>query len=163
LFNTDPAFYRNCFEAFGSEDCQVILSIGTNVSQKDLGLAPPNFIVECRVPQLSILERASAFVTHGGMNSVSESLCHGVPVVVVPQMGEQEVVGRRVEQLGAGLYLSKSDATPESLRASVRRLLAEERFRQQAAVVRESFQTAGGVQRAATVIQDFARRRTEPK
>ena len=29
LFNTDLSFYRNCFEAFGDQDVQVILSIGT--------------------------------------------------------------------------------------------------------------------------------------
>ena len=43
------------------------------------------------------LQRAAAFVTHGGMNSVSESLRMGVPMVTVPQMGEQEIVSRRVE------------------------------------------------------------------
>ena len=35
---------------------------------------PPNVIARPYVPQLDVLRRASAFVTHGGMNSVSESL-----------------------------------------------------------------------------------------
>ena len=109
------------------------------------------------MPQLEVLGRASAFVTHGGMNSVSESLYHGVPVVVIPQVGEQAIVGRRVEELGAGLYLAKAEATAEKLRESVRRLLAEERFGRQAAVVGESFQTAGGVARAADAILAFTR------
>jgi UDP:flavonoid glycosyltransferase YjiC (YdhE family) len=39
-------------------------------------------------------------------------------------------------------------------------LLAEERFAARAAEVRESFQTAGGVTRAAEVIQGFARSRS---
>ena len=63
------------------------------------------------MPQLAVLQRASAFVTHGGMNSVSESLFFGVPLVVVPQMGEQAIVGRQVEALSAGLYLSNEEAT----------------------------------------------------
>jgi len=157
LFNTDATFYRNCFEAFRSEDFQVIMSVGANVSLGSLGPAPPNFIVQTHVPQLEVLGRASVFVTHGGMNSVSESLYHGVPVVVIPQMGEQEIVGRRVEELGAGLYLAKGEATAERLRGSVQRLLAQDRFRQQAALVRESFQTAGGVARAADAILAFTR------
>jgi MGT family glycosyltransferase len=157
LFNADAAFYRACFEAFGREDIEVILSIGTNVSEASLGQAPANFVVRPHVPQLEVLARASAFVTHGGMNSVSESLFQGVPVVVIPQMGEQEVVGRRVEEIGAGIYLAKHDVSAEKLRASVARLLTDSRFREQAAVVRESFRTAGGVARAAEAILAFTR------
>jgi MGT family glycosyltransferase len=158
LFNADAAFYRACFEAFGREDIEVILSIGTNVSEASLGQAPANFVVRPHVPQLEVLGRASAFVTHGGMNSVSESLFQGVPVVVIPQMGEQEVVGRRVEEIGAGIYLAKHDVSAEKLRESVARLLTDARFREQAAVVRESFRAAGGVARAADAILAFTRR-----
>jgi hypothetical protein len=159
LFNADATFYRNCFEAFRREDVRVIMSIGATVSEASLGPAPPNFMVQTYVPQLEVLGRASVFVTHGGMNSVSESLYHGVPVVVIPQMGEQEIVGRRVEELGAGLCLARREATAEKLRESVERLVTEDRFRQQAAVVRQSFQTAGGVARAADAILAFTRPR----
>jgi AcrR family transcriptional regulator len=58
-------------------------------------------------------------------------------------MSEQEIVGRRVEELGTGLYLAKEEVTAEKLRDSVQRLLAEARFGQQAASVRDSFQAAG--------------------
>lgn len=157
LFNADAAFFRNCFEAFGDLDARVIMSIGSNVSQTSLGPAPANFNVQRFVPQLEVLQQASAFVTHGGMNSVSESLYYGVPVVVIPQMSEQELVGRRVEQLGAGLYLAKAKATAATLRGAVDQLLADDRYRRQAAVVRESFLTAGGVTRAADAIVSFTR------
>jgi MGT family glycosyltransferase len=157
LFNTDPAFYRRCFEAFGDEDMQIIMSTGENVTRESLGTGAANFIVQSYVPQLEVLQRASVFVTHGGMNSVSESLAHGVPIVVIPQMSEQEFVGRRVEGLGAALFLPKSEVTAESLRAAVRRVLEEDSFRKQAALVRESFESAGGVSRAADDILSFTR------
>lgn len=159
LFNADAGFYRNCYEAFRGEDYQVILSVGANVSPEEWGPAPPNFIVQAHVPQLEVLQRATAFVSHGGMNSVSEGLAHGVPLVVIPQMGEQMIIGRRVEELGAGLYLAKTEVTAEKLRQSVQRLLADRGFRDQAASVRESFQTAGGVARAADAILTFTRQR----
>jgi len=157
LFNTDISFYQNCFEAFGGQNLQVILSTGSNVSKESLGPAPANFIVQTHVPQLEVLRRATAFVTHGGMNSVSESLYHGVPVVVVPQMSEQAMVGRRVEELGAGLFIAKDQVTAERLRESVQRILAEERFRRQAGVVRESYLSAGGMARAVDAILKFTR------
>lgn len=157
LFNADADFYRNCFEAFRDMDVAVTMSIGSNVSEASLGPAPANVTVRPHVAQIEVLQRASLFVTHGGMNSVSESLFCGVPLVVVPQMSEQEMVGRRVEELGAGLYLSKTAATAAALRASAGRIFADARFREQAAVVRQSFQDAGGAARAAEAVITFTR------
>lgn len=157
LFNADATFYRNCFRAFQGEDFQVILALGSQVPRESLGPEPANFIVQTHVPQLDVLKHASVFVTQGGMNSVSEGLWFGLPLLVVPQMSEQAMVGRRVEELGAGLYLANEEVTPERLRQAVRTLLSEGRFRQQAAVIRESFQTAGGVARAVDRIVPFTR------
>ncbi len=163
LFNEDPAFYRNCFEAFGGQNVRVIMSIGTTTTQASLGSPPANFIVKPWVPQLEVLRRASVFVSHGGMNSVSESLYYGVPLVVVPQMGEQEIVARQVEGLGAGLFLAKHEVTADRLRQAVHRVLGDARFREQAALVRESFDAAGGAVRGADAILAFTRRTASAK
>lgn len=156
LFNADAGFYRHCFQAFSDEPVQVIMSVGSRVSLSDLGPPPANVTVSSSVPQLEVLQRASAFVTHGGMNSVSESLRMSVPMVTVPQMGEQEIVSRRVEQLRAGLYLAKNEVSPDRLRLSVRRLLTEEQFRQSAAGLGETLLAAGGTAEAATLVKAFA-------
>ncbi|MEO8368489.1 MAG: macrolide family glycosyltransferase [Candidatus Solibacter sp.] len=158
LFNENANFYRACFEAWRGENCQVILSTGANVALDDLGPPPENFIVRPYVPQLEVLARAGAFVSHGGMNSVNESLMHGVPLLVIPQMGEQYINGRRVEELKAGLLLSNAEAGAARLRHSVRRLLDEPQFREGAAAVRQSYLDAGGVARAAQLIRAFTRR-----
>ena len=158
LFNADPAFYRNCFEAFRGQNLRVVMSIGATVTEASLGTPPPNVVVRPHVPQLDVLRRASAFVSHGGMNSVSESLLHGVPLVCVPQMGEQAIVSRQVEALGAGLYLAKGEVTADRLRELVQRVLDDDGFRRQAAVVRESFEAAGGAPRGADAILAFTSR-----
>lgn len=157
LFNEDAGFYRECFAALGDEDLQVVLAVGENVRMEELRRVPENFIVERRVPQLAVLERAAAFVTHGGVNSVMESLQRGVPLVVVPQMSEQEMNGRRVEEIGAGIYLTKESVTAESLRGAVLRVLREEGFREGVEKARASFAEAGGEKRAADAVMAFAR------
>ena len=156
IFNTDASFYRTCFRAFQSFEAQVLVSVGHDVAIESLGPIPANVIVAPHVPQLEVLQRASVFVTHGGMNSVSESLYYGVPMVVIPQMGEQAIVGRRVEELGAGLYLAKAEVTSDLLRDRVRRVLTEDVFEQRAGLVRDSFLRAGGVARAATAIVELS-------
>ena len=102
------------------------MSIGTAIAEASLGPPPANIVVKPWVSQLEVLRRTSVFVSHGGMNSVSESLHHGVPLVLVPQMGEQEIVARRVEDLGAGLCLAKTEVTADVLRQSVRRVQSDE-------------------------------------
>jgi MGT family glycosyltransferase len=158
LFNTDPAFYKHCFDAFRDAPFQVVMSIGGTVALSALGPVPANLIVQPYVPQLEVLARASAFVSHGGMNSVSESLAHAVPLVVIPQMGEQAIVARRVQELGAGLMLTPPEVSGNRLRAAVDDLLSDPGFRTQAAVIRESFRAAGGVDRATEAITTFVHR-----
>lgn len=152
LFNTDPSFFRTCIDAFRHEPVRVAISVGDSVNIDALGTPPAHVVLRRFVPQLAVLSRAAAFVTHGGMNSVSESLASGVPMVIIPQMAEQALVGRRVEDVGAGLYMDKHLVTAERLRMMVRDLLSASRFKTAANSIRTSFAQAGGVARAADLI-----------
>ena len=112
LFNEHPEFYRHCFAAFANSMYQVVLSVGHKTPLSSLGDIPPKFIVQNYVPQLEILQRANVFISHGGMNSVSEALYYGVPLLVIPQSADQPWVAKRVAQLGAGKLLPRTRATP---------------------------------------------------
>jgi MGT family glycosyltransferase len=159
IFNTDATFYRTCLTALGTQDVHVIMSVGATVLPSELGDVPANVTIQSYVPQLEVLERAAVFVTHGGMNSVSESLHYGMPMVVIPQIGEQAIVGLQLQALGAGILLQPEAATAPALRASVRQLLADPAFREKAVLLRDSFEAAGGVARAAEAIISHTRGR----
>lgn len=150
--NDARLFYHACFEAFADDRYQVVLSIGKRIDAASLGSIPANFIVRPYVPQLDILQRADAFITHGGMNSVHEGLYYNVPLVVVPQTDEQTLVGRQVARLGAGVLLKKQETNPAQLREAAERILSDPAYRSNATRVGESFRQAGGVRRAADVI-----------
>src|ERR1039458_5062831 len=120
-FHNVPAFYRACFEALGGGPWQVVLSTGGGTF--DFVAPPENFLVRQFVPQLALLNRAAAFVTHGGMNSANEALYFGVPLVVVPQRGDQHMVGARVAELGAGLAISPGDIDAARLQGAEDRAL----------------------------------------
>jgi MGT family glycosyltransferase len=153
-FHNAPEFYRSCFEALGGGPWQVVLSTGG--ATLDCGAPPENFLVRPFVPQLALLERAAAFVTHGGMNSANEGLYFGVPLVVVPQRGDQHMVGARIAELGAGITISPRDLDAARLRAAVEAVLARPAFRESAQSLGASLRAAGGYCRAADAIQDFA-------
>lgn len=158
IFNESLAFYRACFAAFGGSRHQVVLSVGQTVDLAALGEPPANFIVRRHVPQLEILRRAALFVSHGGMNSASESLLYGVPLLVVPQIGDQFFVAARVRELGAGLNLANAAVTPERLRLLAERILDEPSFARQAEALGASLRAAGGFERAADEVRAFQRR-----
>ena len=54
------------------------------------------------------------FLSHCGMNSVSEALYYEVPLVMFPQTNEQKGVAFRVAELGAGVYLE--DESKEAIK-----------------------------------------------
>ncbi|WP_442789489.1 nucleotide disphospho-sugar-binding domain-containing protein [Paenibacillus sp. CAA11] len=58
------------------------------------------------MPQLEVLQKAKLFITHGDMNSTSESLYYGVPLIVLPQSADQPIVARCVDEIGAGIHLN---------------------------------------------------------
>jgi len=150
-----PTFYPACFEAFGTEDVVVIMSVGNQTDVASLGEIPDNFIVRNRVPQLEVLKRASAFLTHAGMNSVSEGLRECVPLLCFPQTAEQGMVAKRVEQCGAGLRIHHKDITPENLRAAIRTILDDDSYGRGAERIAKSFEAGGGYVRAADEIFAF--------
>lgn len=158
IFNNRPHFFRACMDAFRVSRYRVVMSVGGKVDAAALGPIPGNFLVLPHAPQLEILRRAALFVTHGGMNSASESAWFGVPMVVAPQMGDQLVIARRVEQLGAGVVVDSRRITAQGLREAAERVLGAESFRRQSRAIGESFRQAGGYVRAADEVLEFKRR-----
>ena len=53
------------------------------------------------------------------MNSIHESLWHGVPMVCVPHIGDQLYNASVVQDAGAGVMVDAYDVTVESLREAV--------------------------------------------
>ena len=85
-----------------------------------------------------------------------ESLYYGVPIVAIPQMPEQAMTARRVEELGLGLMLDRSTLTAESLRLSVERIMTEPSFHTHVSAMQQHVHDAGGYKRAANAILTFA-------
>jgi len=160
--NQNLSFYRACFDAFRDHPAQFILSAGKRTDLAQLGPIPANFLVRNFVPQLEVLKRTDLFITHGGMNSVHESLWHGVPMVVIPQQEEQNLVARQVVKNGAGVALGDQppmgQVSAGELRSAVDNVLANlDSHRAAAGTLRASFVEAGGYRRAAEAFMAYGR------
>lgn len=155
IFTNEPAFFKQCFEAFAEQPWQVVLSRGRQVDPAVLGPVPDNFLVSAYVPQLDILSRARVFVTHAGMNSTMESLYYGVPMVAVPQTQEQVVTARRIAEMGLVIALEKEAVNVATLRDAIERVANDPAFRQRVEHMQQLTRDAEGYQRATNAIMQF--------
>lgn len=113
------SFFQNCVDAFRGENMDVIISVGQKFDVRKLKGVPSNVHIYKSVPQLDVLKIADVFVTHGGMNSVSEALVYSTPMVVIPFVSDQPVNARCIEKLGIGKKLEYSTANKNTIKSTV--------------------------------------------
>ena len=155
VYREHPQFFRMCLKEFAEAPWQVVLSTGGDFPIEALGPIPGNCIVRSFVPQIDILRRCAAFVTHGGMNSVQEALYYGVPLVIAPQGADQFWISARASELGAALVLDTPGIKAGAIRDSVAKILSGTQYPAAAARVGASLHAAGGHIKAADEIQSF--------
>lgn len=136
----------------------MVLSVGRKTPISSLGALPANFVVRESVPQLDILQRTALFISHGGMNSVSEALYYGVPLVVIPYFADQPWVAKRVLQLGAGRMIRRTLVSAARLRSVAEEVLADATHAQMSKQIGETLRQAGGPTRATDAIQQLVQR-----
>jgi len=112
-----------------------------------------NVLVCPRIPQLAVLDHMDAVVTHGGHNTVCESLARGLPLVLAPIRDDQPIVADQVVRAGAGLRVRFGRVGADELGNALERVLAESSFRAAAARIRDSFEQAGGARAAADAVE----------
>ena len=149
--NQNPEFYRACIHALSSTDWQVIVSLGSEaVPFENL---PENVELYPFVDQMAVLSIADAFITHCGMNSVSEALYYNVPLLLCPQTSEQEAVAKRTEELGAGLRLKSMKE--EEIRNAVKTVLETPSYYENAERISNSFKACGGLKEAREFLESL--------
>ena len=146
--NDMMSFYKQCISALTYTDYQVIMSVGNIVSIEEFGKLPENISVFSHVDQIAVLKQADVFLSHCGMNSVSESLYFGVPLVMLPQTSEQKGVAERVFQLGAGVKLDKS----VYVLSAINEILEDNTYKENALKIADGFKNSSGAKGAADKI-----------
>ena len=152
VINDRRDFYAKCIEALRDQNVNVVISCGNAVNRESLGALPDNIHVYPYVDQLDILSKADVFITHCGMNSVSESLYMAAPMVLYPQTSEQKAVARRVMEIGAGTALN--DDSIDGIRASVHEILSNAAYGKAAEVCSTDFRSCTGAAGAAEFIEN---------
>jgi UDP:flavonoid glycosyltransferase YjiC (YdhE family) len=126
-----PGIFELILEALADENVELVLAVGQDPAA--FGPRPPNIHVEPYVAQTQLLPHCDVFISHGGFNSVKESLACGVPLVVLPIMSDEPYSAERCAALGVGRALSPSERTPAAVREAVLAVLSDRTYRERAA------------------------------
>ncbi|MEI9936223.1 MAG: glycosyltransferase [Pseudomonadota bacterium] len=119
--------YRTSLDAVADLPVRALLTTGHGVEPGALDAIPENVHVEAWIPQRDVLPHVVALVCHGGSGTLLGGLAAGLPMVVVPFGADQPHNAQLVVAAGAGLALTKPDAS--ALRAALQRLLAAPELR----------------------------------
>lgn len=157
-FNERGEFYRRCLDAFGDDPAwHVVLQIGSRTALDDLGEVPGNVEVHRWVPQVDVLARADAFLTHAGMGGSSEGLLTGTPMIAAPQDVDQFENADHLVAAGVAVRVEPASVTAGELRAALAAVDTDAVRERSAAIARE-LRTAGGARAAADVAESLLRR-----
>jgi UDP:flavonoid glycosyltransferase YjiC (YdhE family) len=104
LFEMSKRFCQTVIDAMTAKpDWRMILATGNHLRSDDFHSVPPNVRLCSVAPQLEVLRRASLVITHGGLNTVKESIFFGVPMLVFPLGRDQYLNAARVEYHHLGM------------------------------------------------------------
>jgi MGT family glycosyltransferase len=153
LGSADVELMRTLVAELAEAPYRFIVSKGPQAGEFELA---PNMVGAEFLPQTSVLPQVDLVITHGGNNTVTESLFFGKPMVVLPIFWDQHDNAQRLAETGFGIRVDTYAHDPTDLRAAIARLLDDGALADRLAQNSRRLQSARGTELAATLIERAA-------
>ncbi|CAM3271763.1 glycosyltransferase [Corallococcus sp. ZKHCc1 1396] len=145
-----PELFRLIAEAARPFNVTLVLCAGELADTDFPNTLAGDVVAVPYTPQRQVLERAAAFISHGGANSVMEAMTAGVPMLLLPVCNDQPVQAHFLEKSGAGLARDPKHLTVETCREAIAQLLAPASpMRERVAEISRSYRGHDGARVAA--------------
>lgn len=153
LQNRKQEIFQIIAEASMGLDVQLVISLGQpEIKELDFNLLGSPLVVPY-APQQQLISQSVLTITHGGMNAVLAALSSGVPLVAIPITNEQPGIASRIAYTGTGEFLPLSRLDVTSLQKTIKRVLTESSYKQNAVRLKEAIVRAGGLNYAADIVE----------
>ena len=156
-----PSILRMIAEACHEINLQLVVSLGgrsyTNMLE---GLAGDALVVK-DAPQLELLKKAALVITHGGLNTVLETLMEGKPMIAIPIAYDQPAVAARLARQRVAVVLPIARLSCTQIRMAMTKVLRDPGYREVALKLQANIWATHGLERAADLIEAGMKRAKE--
>lgn len=150
LGGADVELMQRLVDVLGTTGHRFIVSKGP---QADRITLTDNMVGEQMVPQTKIIPQVDVVISHGGNNTVTETLHFGKPLIVLPLFWDQYENAQRIDELGFGVRLDTYGFADAELTDAVERLLGDTALRRRLAEQGEAIRSRDGLRVGADVIE----------
>lgn len=156
---SEPGMFPLIAEACDGLNLQLIISLGGRRDPEIFANLPGNPVVVREAPQLELIKRAEIVITHGGLNTVLETLMEGKPMLVIPKFFDQPAVAARLEWLGVAEALAADGLSVKQIRVALGKVFKDPSYRNSARGIQARIRSARGLERAADLIEEILEKR----
>lgn len=153
LGSADVELMRELVAALAGTPHRYVVSRGPRHDEYELA---DNMFGAEFLPQASVLPHVDAVITHGGNNTVTESMWFGKPMLVLPIFWDQHDNAQRVHETGYGLRLAAYALEGDQLARAVDALLTSDRLRERVTTAARRLRSRPGTVAAADLIERVA-------
>jgi UDP:flavonoid glycosyltransferase YjiC (YdhE family) len=137
-------------------DLLVVVTAGGRASASIPGPIPDNARLADYLPLDWLFPRLDVLVTNGGYGTLNQAISYGIPIVAAGLSEDKRDASARVAWSGVGIDLQTSNPELEALRAAVRKVVDEPRYRERAKALAAEFATYDTTSEIITVLTDLA-------
>jgi MGT family glycosyltransferase len=150
LGGADVELMQRLVDVLGTTRHRFIVSKGPQADRINL---TDNMVGAQMLPQTKVIPQVDLVISHGGNNTVTESLHFGKPLIVLPLFWDQYENAQRIDELGFGVRLDTYAFPDAALTDAVERLLADAELRTRLADVGSAIRARDGLRVGADVIE----------
>jgi MGT family glycosyltransferase len=157
LGGADVELMQRLVDVLGTTEHRFIVSKGPQADRITLA---DNMVGEQMLPQTKVIPQVDLVISHGGNNTVTETLHFGKPLIVLPLFWDQYENAQRIDELGFGIRLDTYAFSDDQLTAAVDKLLADTALRARLSDIGAAIRARDGLRVGADVIEKVGRHRT---
>jgi MGT family glycosyltransferase len=162
-FNQSPDTFQAIVNAMRGEKINLVMTVGRSIDPAQFQNSAKNIKIARYIPQTLLLPYCEAMIFHGGYNSLLSALWHGLPMVLIPQQGgDQLPTAQRCVEVGVGVLVEETPPAPEAVRAAVKTVLEQPEYRARAQQFQREIKTLPLLAEAVKRLEILARTR-EPQ
>lgn len=150
LGGADVDLMQRLVDVLGTTRHRFIVSKGP---QADRITLPTNMVGEQMLPQTKVIPWVDLVISHGGNNTVTETLHFGKPLIVLPLFWDQYENAQRIDELGLGVRLDTYAFDDADLTGAVDRLFADDELRERVSDLGARIRGRDGLRVGADVIE----------